>query len=1253
MADKGIFTDTERYYDWDEATRQGNEASQSRMFTAMPTIAQGNDPKANTVDGNVAIKLAVVNRDGSMKWQQIPQLKSMPAFYMGGSGMAMTIPIKKGDEGLTVFASRSIDNWHEKGGVQEQFANRMHDLSDGFFFPGFRSTPNALPNVSTTSWQLRTQDGNTNMDFNPSSGGTFKFSTPQNPLTVQGKAFNTDTQTNTLKASQSVTLDTPTTHSTGQINADGRIDAKGGFFVNGQPIGSGGGGGGGVGPPGPPGPTGPTGATGPAGPIGPTGPGGSGGGSSVIIADIPPTLPPPVAGNLWWCSAPSNGQLYIYFDDGSSKQWVVANTAMLGPTGPTGPTGVGTTGPTGPAGPTGSTGATGPTGDASTVPGPSGPAGPTGPTGVAGPTGPTGNTGLQGAVGPTGPTGGTGPNGPQGATGATGATGPTGATGTPGAGSYQAGAGLTINTGTTPQTILWSGTYNLNAAAAPTPYAGSVLQLVQADGLVGRLTLDTFGTSVPPNLTFRTARGTNAAKTATQVNDVLSNIAVAGYGATGYSAGGRVQLQTIATENWTDTAQGTKVVINTTTAGSLTLTPSISIDSTSLYISQQGTGPGQSTTYASLSASRWRLQTNSGDEGNAGTIDYRGYDANMLSIIGAGLATGGPGRWVKIWDYLAVTQNVQVNNAIGIGYTLPSDAAAGAIIANNAITGMGGSVLFQNAYAATGGTKLLTTGPAAALNMGSGGFQFYTAPSAAAGTAPAWVQKIVFNTNGEIIIQGARIWFYGGGGDVNTTGGPMIYADNTTMVFKQGNAASPNGWWWQNYAGTNVFTVSAAGSLNTATGILCKPGIGGSTHSNVFNFDWAGGYVDAWIDYTNEGHIAFQGGYTNIGTLQSNASVTAQNAGAGTGSCSIVAGSSALPGFIEFRMPSGTVQGGTRRGYIGWDASNVAVNCENGSGFLVNNASTITLNGTIYNNTNGHYYFTDNTGRQWCVYADGGVFRIWNNNSGDVLTVDQSGNLSASYLHGLEVYVNGLHVINNGGWLYSYNGFDCDVLNVRRGGNVYGGDFHVPNNSIYANNYVINNNQTFFWYDTGSSLRRAFLGASNNILYVGDPNMSIRTNSGNATYIEGCHISPANDNQWWCGVSAWGTSWYQVCGYVIQTLSDGREKTDIDDLPSCLDLVVALKPKRFRWKNCPDYDRWRLHWGFIAQDVGAEMEARGYDFSGGAPVYKPTDIPSLVPPVITSDDPPRGLNYSAMTAVLWKAVQELAAEVAELRARLA
>ena len=99
------------------------------------------------------------------------------------------------------------------------------------------------------------------------------------------------------------------------------------------------------------GPQGIRGATGATGVIGTTGATGSTGPEFLIqVSDsIPPS---PNGGSLWWDS--NIGQLFFYYVDNDSSQWV---TASLGPAGPTGAQGA-----TGASGINGATGATGLTG---------------------------------------------------------------------------------------------------------------------------------------------------------------------------------------------------------------------------------------------------------------------------------------------------------------------------------------------------------------------------------------------------------------------------------------------------------------------------------------------------------------------------------------------------------------------------------------------------------------------------------------------------------------------------------------------------------------------------------------------------------------------------------------------------------------------------------------------------------------------------------------------------------------------------
>jgi hypothetical protein len=100
-------------------------------------------------------------------------------------------------------------------------------------------------------------------------------------------------------------------------------------------------------------------------------------GTTVAVSDTPPGAPVP--NQLWWDS--DAGILYIYYNDGTSTQWVATSGGAGGGGGEPG------------------------------EPGPIGPAGPQGEIGPIGPEGPQGDPGPQGIPGPEGDPGATGPPG--------------------------------------------------------------------------------------------------------------------------------------------------------------------------------------------------------------------------------------------------------------------------------------------------------------------------------------------------------------------------------------------------------------------------------------------------------------------------------------------------------------------------------------------------------------------------------------------------------------------------------------------------------------------------------------------------------------------------------------------------------------------------------------------------------------------------------------------------------------------------
>lgn len=138
------------------AALRGHEAG---VWTALPAIVQSYDAAKVTVSAQPAIQAQVRTPGGAWNNATLPLCVDCPVQFPGGGGFVLTFPIAAGDEGLLVFASRCIDAWWQSGKVSPQAELRMHDLSDGFFFPQVFSNPRAPSGMSTTAAQLRSLDG--------------------------------------------------------------------------------------------------------------------------------------------------------------------------------------------------------------------------------------------------------------------------------------------------------------------------------------------------------------------------------------------------------------------------------------------------------------------------------------------------------------------------------------------------------------------------------------------------------------------------------------------------------------------------------------------------------------------------------------------------------------------------------------------------------------------------------------------------------------------------------------------------------------------------------------------------------------------------------------------------------------------------------------------------------------------------------------------------------------------------------------
>jgi hypothetical protein len=150
----------QRHTDRLEAIQTHLDGRQAQIHTGMPGIIVSFDAKAITAVVQPAIQAIQRMTDGTRQPVSIAQIHDVPVHFPGGGGFTLSFPVKAGDECWISFAERSIDNWHQQGGVQQPSDWRMHDITDAVAHVGVRSQTN-LPagGVSATTTQLRSDDG--------------------------------------------------------------------------------------------------------------------------------------------------------------------------------------------------------------------------------------------------------------------------------------------------------------------------------------------------------------------------------------------------------------------------------------------------------------------------------------------------------------------------------------------------------------------------------------------------------------------------------------------------------------------------------------------------------------------------------------------------------------------------------------------------------------------------------------------------------------------------------------------------------------------------------------------------------------------------------------------------------------------------------------------------------------------------------------------------------------------------------------
>jgi hypothetical protein len=176
---------------------------------------------------------------------------------------------------------------------------------------------------------------------------------------------------------------------------------------------------------------------------------------------------------------------------------------------------------------------------------------------------------------------------------------------------------------------------------------------------------------------------------------------------------------------------------------------------------------------------------------------------------------------------------------------------------------------------------------------------------------------------------------------------------------------------------------------------------------------------------------------------------------------------------------------------------------------------------------------------------------------------------------------------------------------------------------------------TFLGTQAGSSLTSGnsnvligFSGANPGFLTSGDNNIIIGSLAFPSTPIVNNEITLGNSSNTVlrCAVTT------------ITSLSDARDKKEIEELPVGLEFVEKLKPVKFTWDDRNEKGKHDVEdFGFIAQDLKASQEEVNASYLGLVYEANPEKLEA---------------SYGKLLPVLVKAIQELSSEVKSLKEEL-
>lgn len=221
----------ERTNDMRIAVAAAIRGRQANIWTLLPAKIVSYDAVKQTCQIQPQIIIQWNNPlTGSPAHIQMPVISDCPVEFPGGGGYHLTFPILPGDECTVAFSSRCIDGWWSTGAMSNQGDLRMHDLSDGFVRVGVSSLPHVIPDVSTNTVQLRSDDGQAYVEI--AGGHVVNIVTPSDVNITAGGKIKLQANEIDMTAAADIDMTATLVDITAPVTATGEGTFNGGHTVS-------------------------------------------------------------------------------------------------------------------------------------------------------------------------------------------------------------------------------------------------------------------------------------------------------------------------------------------------------------------------------------------------------------------------------------------------------------------------------------------------------------------------------------------------------------------------------------------------------------------------------------------------------------------------------------------------------------------------------------------------------------------------------------------------------------------------------------------------------------------------------------------------------------------------------------------------------------------------------------------------------------------------------------------------------------